>query len=290
MERLRKPEHGRPYVDRVLEDAQRYAHDLLGENERLRLLVASLESQRAWLEERSGVLRGIERENQALQELLSSIEGEKQRLNQQLLALRDDSERHAREHARLREELAAIEARGQLLSQQFQQIEQQNSNLANLYVATYQLHGTLDRDEVLASIQEILANLVGSEQIAVFEIADDGRHLTALCVNGLERDRFGAIEVGIGPIGQAARTGEPLLCGPGGSSERPPEEPELTACVPLKLSGRVIGVIAVFRLLPQKPGLEPLDRELFELLATHAATALYCASLHQRFARGGGTS
>jgi hypothetical protein len=278
----RGTEHGRPYVDRILEDTQRYAHDLLTENERLRLLVASLENQRVWLEERDGVLQGIERENQALQDLLASIEGEKQRLNEQLLALRDDSERHAREHSRLREELTAIEERSQRFSQQFQQIERQSSNLANLYVATYQLHGTLDRDEVLASIQEILANLVGTEQTAVFEVVDGGRRLVPLCVNGLDAARYRTIEVGSGPIGRAADSGEMFLCGPGGTAERAPEEPDLTACIPLKLSGKVIGVIAVFRLLPQKPGLEHLDRELFDLLATHAATALYCASLHCR--------
>jgi hypothetical protein len=44
----------------------------------------------------------------------------------------------------------------------------------------------------------------------------------------------------------------------------------------------VTGAIAIYRLLPQKSGFEEVDRELFELLATHAATALYCTSLHAR--------
>jgi hypothetical protein len=34
------------------------------------------------------------------------------------------------------------------------------------------------------------------------------------------------------------------------------------------------------RLLEQKRSIEPVDYELFDLLATHAATALYCANLH----------
>jgi GAF domain-containing protein len=60
---------------------------------------------------------------------------------------------------------------------------------------------------------------------------------------------------------------------------RPSDEPRLTACVPLKLQERVIGVIAVFQLLPQKARIEPVDRELFELLATAAAAALYCSTI-----------
>lgn len=274
-----KAEHGRQYVDRVLEDTQRYAHDVLAENERLQRLVASLEHERAQLAERNGILQGIERENQALQDLLASIEREKQRLQQQLGALREDGEQRARDQSRLREELSTIAERSQGFSQQLLQIERQNSNLANLYVATYQLHGSVERDVVLATIQEILANLVGTEQVAIFELADGGRHLAALSVNGVDPSRFQGIALGQGPIGRAVATGEMFVLAPGDAA---PEEPDLTACIPLKLDGRVIGAIAIFQLLPQKPALGDLDRELFDLLATHAATALYCASLHGR--------
>ena len=56
------------------------------------------------------------------------------------------------------------------------------------------------------------------------------------------------------------------------------EDSGLTACVPLVLDGNLIGAIAVFRLLDQKQSrLAPLDFELFDLLATHAASALYCS-------------
>ncbi len=54
-------------------------------------------------------------------------------------------------------------------------------------------------------------------------------------------------------------------------------EPGLVACVPLNLGNLVYGVIAIFRLLDHKKGLEPLDYELFDLLASHAATSL-CVS------------
>ena len=56
------------------------------------------------------------------------------------------------------------------------------------------------------------------------------------------------------------------------------ENSGLTACVPLVLDSHVIGAIAVFRLLDQKESkLAPLDFELFDLLATHATSALYCS-------------
>jgi hypothetical protein len=35
-------------------------------------------------------------------------------------------------------------------------------------------------------------------------------------------------------------------------------------------------------MLPQKPALAAIDRELFDLLGSHAAIALYCSGLHAR--------
>jgi GAF domain-containing protein len=57
------------------------------------------------------------------------------------------------------------------------------------------------------------------------------------------------------------------------------------ACVPLRLGDRVIGVICVFGLLVQKDDFEPVDYELFHLLATQAATALYASGLHAKATR-----
>jgi hypothetical protein len=52
------------------------------------------------------------------------------------------------------------------------------------------------------------------------------------------------------------------------------------------LSSESIGAIAVFRLLGHKPELEPLDLELFDLMASHAAVALYYSKAHADVALG----
>jgi hypothetical protein len=280
---MSKSDARRDYVDRIREETHRYAQDLLADNERLRLLVASLETERTRIEEKCSALEGVRRENESLRGLLAAVEREKIRLQEQLLDLRAETDRRARDESRLREELARTEDRKREFSAQFAEVERQNSNLANLYVASYRLHGTLDREEILAGVQEILANLVGCEQTAVFDLTEDRSALRLVSANGIERDRYRTVPLGRGPIGAAAASGEAFLAGPG-AGERSPEEPDLTACIPLRLDGRVIGAIAMFRLLPQKAGIEELDRELFDLLATHAATALYCADLHARLA------
>lgn len=166
-------------------------------------------------------------------------------------------------------------------SSRYVDVEQQNTNLANLYVATYQLHGTLDRDRVLGAIKEVIINLIGSEELAIWEIT--GENLTLLDSFGIDAQQWESISLDGegGLIGLVAETGQRYVAGEadlvgGGSQEK------LSACIPLKLDDTVIGVIGIFNLLPQKNGFEPIDLELFELLGSHAATALYCTRATSR--------
>lgn len=244
------------YVRRVREDTRRYVRDLLSENEKLRVLVASLESEKTQLKE------------------------EKLLVQERLLMAREELDRIRSEEVCLQRKLATIETEHRQFAEQYEKVEAQNSNLANLYVAGYRLHGTLDRQEVLTIIQEIIINLVGSEEVGIFELNPKGSALSLVASNGIDPARHRTIPLGSGLIGQTALTGETYVAGHSGDSSGSPEEADLTACIPLRLNDKVTGAIAIFRLLPQKAALEALDHELFDLLGTHAAMALYCTGLH----------
>jgi hypothetical protein len=175
----------------------------------------------------------------------------------------------ALENGRLAEQLRALQAKHDECSEQFALVEHQNACLASRYVACDRLHGTLDRDQVLATIREILLNLIGVEELGVFELSDDGDVLCLIDSLGIEAARFQRIPLGRGPIGEAAQAGA-LFVGQGASALEQP-----LACIPLMVDGRLTGAIAVFRLFRHKRALEDVDHELFQVLATHAATALY---------------
>ena len=166
-------------------------------------------------------------------------------------------------------------------SSRYIDVEQQNTNLANLYVATYQLHGTLDRDRVLAAIKEVIINLIGSEELAIWEMTGDT--LTLLDSFGVDQNEWERVPLDreAGLVGLVAETGQRYVQGEAELVGTGREE-NLSACIPLKLDDTVIGAIAVFRLLPQKSGFEAIDMELFELLGSHAATALYCTRATSR--------
>ncbi len=246
-------DHESTYVRKVQEDTKRYVQSLLDENKTLRSLLARMES-------------------------------EKLRLEEQVLVARQQMDVHRRLELRLQQQVAEMEVNNERFAERSADIEQQNSNLANLYVASYRLHGTLDREQVLEVIQEILINLVGSEEIAIFEVDSERLELSLAASCGVDVERFSGIPLGSGVIGGVAQTGEPYFKGQSGNGDGSSPEDDLTACIALKVDGTVMGAIAVFRLLQQKAGLESVDHELFDLLATHAATALYSSNLYGKLA------
>jgi nitrate/nitrite-specific signal transduction histidine kinase len=243
-----------PFANKVREDVRRYIQGLLQENDKRRLLAVALEAENLRLKEQVG----------AAQARLAQYEGER---------------------ARLQAQVSEIELENRQFAEQYVQVEEQVTTLANLYVAASSLHATLSRAQVVQAILEIIANLVGSEEMALFEAEPDGRRLSLVAVNGIEPSRFPTVPFGSGIIGRAALTGRPYVRTSGNAPDPAAGEDDLTACIPLKVEGRVTGAIAIFRLLPQKAGLQPSDHELFDLLATHAATALYSARLHSDLAR-----
>ena len=145
--KLRRVEH--TDVTRVRQNTQQYLQDLLSENANLRTVISSLET-------------------------------EKELHRQQAQALRDELERQKNQEGYLQRRLADVEASTENLFAQYLEVEEQNNNLANLYVSAYRLHASLERQEVLGIMQEIIINLIGSEELAIFEMSKDGDRLSLL--------------------------------------------------------------------------------------------------------------
>lgn len=174
------------------------------------------------------------------------------------------------------ERLGVLEQENRTFAERFLQIEEENNNLANLYVASFQLHSTLDLQEVLRIVVEIVINLVGAEVLCVYAIDERTGLLEPVAAEGRERASFASTPVGSGPVGEAVAQGDlryrEALSGAG------PDEP--LVCIPLCVGAQAIGAIALYGLLVQKERFTPLDHELFTLLGGHAATAILAAQLH----------
>ena len=175
---------------------------------------------------------------------------------------------------------ASLEQENRQTRERLCEIEEEHNNLANLYVASTQLHSTLDPGEVLRVVIEIVINLIGAEVFAIY-LLDGDDTLEVVASEGIAADELPGCRLGTGEVGRAAATIETTCLDreDAGDSARP------LVIVPLHVDRRPIGAIAIFRLLRQKDAFTALDRELFDVLGGHAATALFAARVHARSAR-----
>jgi GAF domain-containing protein len=159
--------------------------------------------------------------------------------------------------------------------------EHQGGRLMNLYVATYQLHATLDPAEVQATIAEIAINLLGAEQFVLLLRRDEvpeeeDRGYEIALIEGFydeEQSLYsGDSYTGGDPVVDTTLLDGVLRLGPTA------ESPALAA-VPLRVQNEIVGALVVLKLLDHKPILRGEDRDLLDLLSAHAASAIFAARL-----------
>ncbi|MFL5347821.1 MAG: GAF domain-containing protein [Hyalangium sp.] len=126
----------------------------------------------------------------------------------------------------------------------------------------------------LAVVGEIVSQLMGCEEYVLLSLGEDGMRFVPVLSMGLSSERLEPLRVPQGILGQVAQHGVPYVLGRTSSIGASAHEAGLTACIPL-LSGRQVrGVLALFRMLPQKRGLDDEDLQLLDLLSTEGAAAV----------------
>jgi GAF domain-containing protein len=219
---------------------------------------------------------------EAIAQKLTKLEAECHELRTTVLRLE-------REKAQVLAHQSSVDAISTRFAVRFSAIEEELSTLANVYVASYQLSATFKLHDVIKHVRELLGQLVGARSHAVYLADNESQRLVCVASEGLlEGD---VDDIPIEPLACNKRspslavartfaTGIAFFADPGTAASKNP-----TACIPLRVDERVVGVIVVRDLLAQKSELLPVDFELFKLLSAHAGTAIYGAVLFE--AQGG---
>lgn len=176
----------------------------------------------------------------------------------------------------LERRLATAESDVKELASRLVDSEHQAGRLMNLYVATYQLHATLDPAEVQETIAEIAINLLGAARFVLLLKRDEGGQLEIALNQGIhgepEAPFIGDSYDGGDPMVDATLSDGVLRLGPTADSTA-------LAAVPLRVQNDIVGALVVLKLLDHKPILRAEDRDLLDLLSAHAAIALFAARL-----------
>lgn len=171
----------------------------------------------------------------------------------------------AGEQARLEHEVDRLTLENERITARFLEEEQRASDLMKLLISLRQLHEAAGRPQVLDALQDIVVNVIGSEEHALFAASDHDDILVAARTMGLGSARLSAIPSGDG----AAAALTALRAAPRGLGDRAP-----MLSVPLMNGASMIGAIVIFGLLEHKAELDAFDRELLDLLTVHAGAAL----------------
>jgi GAF domain-containing protein len=254
------------FVHTFFKKGAEFTEELLKESERLRTQVRRLEQENA-------ALRTQLKSDDAIRDALKKIE---------------DLEK---EKQLLLSQFASAEAVTTRFTSRYSEIEEELGNLANLYVASYQLHSTMRLPLVVKHLRELLAQLVGASMHAIYVADEASKQLVPVAADGVDIERVPRVYIGGGheaPGGTAGLIERVFLTGVPQINEGELGSSGLdspAAVVPMRIEERTVGVIVIYQVLPQKPHFIAVDFELFKMLAAHAATALAAAML---FAHDGG--
>ncbi|MBN1655115.1 MAG: GAF domain-containing protein [Deltaproteobacteria bacterium] len=240
---------------------------------------------RAYLKRGFEITEDLLRENQKLRHDLAQVQADNARLYAQVAS--EDAIRELLTTIEgLEKERNALIERSQELkraSEQYEdrnlQIESELNDLTNLYVAAFQLHGTMSLKHVVRHIGDLLFQFIGVSSYVIYLGEPDRNLIRPIGWTGCDEAALKPEAVGQGMIGEVYLTGVPRIDDEtifGGTVESP------VAVIPLMVDDQVIGVISVIGLHGHKTKWASVDKELFKLLGVHACTALIAANLYDR--------
>lgn len=246
------------FIQTFFKKGAELTEELLREDQRLRARVAEVEAENA-------ALRAQVASEDAIRDLLVKI-AQLEKDKKELLSRMDRAQ-----------------ASSSAFTDRFADIEAENARLASLYVASHQLHSTLDLRSVIRQLKELLAQFVGARAFAVYLVQEDEvsgserrRELVPICSEGVLLSSLRRLPMDDGVLWQVVGSGAATWV-EGDATQGTLEAPAAT--IPMLLNGRAVGAIAVFATFEQKREFIDVDFELFKLLGAHVASALTAARL-----------
>lgn len=241
---------------------------------------------------RSFLKKGVEytehllQENAQLREDISRIQDDNARLRAQIAS--DDAIRDLlRTVEKLEHERKALLAHSSELEEsriahqgRHDEIEQEVNDLANLYIASYQLGASLSLRRVVRHLRDMCGQLVGAHGFVIYVLDEGTRVAYPIAHEQLDEASIVPVPVGVGPVGEACLTGIPRVREDGAAHFIQGTHEDPVAVIPLISDGKPVGAISVITLLEQKSQWMNVDRELFQLLGAQAGTALIAANLY----------
>lgn len=145
---------------------------------------------------------------------------------------------------------------------------------AKVYAARMRLQNANDQADALDAIREISGNLIGCEEVAVFKIDKKRSELWLYWSTGVDPNKHSVLEVRREPRLKQVLSGKSVFRLKLSTENLLSTDDPVNALIPVLVDGSACAVIVLFRLFPHKAGIEPVDREICEVLSNCAGRAI----------------
>ncbi len=145
---------------------------------------------------------------------------------------------------------------------------------AKVYAARMRLQNAIDQADALDAIREIAGNLIGTEEIAVFKVDQKRSELWLYWSFGVDPNKHSVLEIRREPKLKQVLSGKPVYRLKLSNENLLSTDDPVSALVPILVDGNPSAVIVLFRLFPHKRGIEPVDREICDVLSNCAGRAI----------------
>lgn len=125
------------------------------------------------------------------------------------------------------------------------------------------------------AVREIVANLLGSEEMVLFKVDEQKGALWSYWAFGVDGANHDVVDVFSDPVIEQVLAGH-IFVNPNATGKKVVHKNRpVNAFVPIRLGSKVVAALVIFKLLPQKSGISSTDMELLKVISDHAGAALF---------------
>ena len=129
--------------------------------------------------------------------------------------------------------------------------------------------------EACEAIREIVSNLLGCEEMAVYQFALKHPKVSLVWSFGIEPEAYPAKDLFDDSGLARVIAGEVYVDEGAIRADAAGRRAKVSAAVPIQFQGKTAAALTLFRLLPQKTTIDQFDRELFAVISAEAGQALF---------------
>lgn len=158
------------------------------------------------------------------------------------------------------------------------ELEEQSNKLLSAFIAASELQQVSGLERLEQVIGDIVLNIVGASQFVLAMIGDAGEasvivsreiDLDALSLSLNEEPFAGVVESGRAWLSDSVESGD-----------------DVKLVLPILASGETVGLLVVYRYLPERPELDLGQEKIFDMLSKNVAASLILSTLFERAAVG----